>query len=77
VSRANQSLSFSISIWNFQPKILNLNKISRGVGYIYKTYTPSEIASQLPLGHSLYTDYVEKIISIPNAESMLGLFPTN
>jgi len=39
--------------------------------------TPSEIASQLPLGHSLYTDYVEKIISIPNAESMLGLFPNN
>lgn len=39
--------------------------------------TPSEIASQLPLGHSLYTDYVEKIISIPNVESILGLFPNN
>ena len=37
--------------------------------------TSSEISSQLPLGHKLYKDYVEKILSIPNSETILTLFP--
>ena len=39
--------------------------------------TSSEISSQLPLGHKLYKDYVEKILSIPNSETILTLFPIN
>ena len=37
--------------------------------------TPSEIKSQLPLGHKLYEDYVEKIFSIPNKGNIISLFP--
>ena len=37
--------------------------------------TSSEISSQLPLGHKLYKDYIEKILCIPDSETMLTLFP--
>ena len=37
--------------------------------------TSSEISAQLPLGHKLYKDYVEKILSIPDSETILSLFP--
>lgn len=37
--------------------------------------TPSEIQSQLPLGHKLYKDYIEKIFSIPEKEKLSLLFP--
>ena len=37
--------------------------------------TPSEIKSQLPLGHKLYEDYIEKIFSIPNKGNIISLFP--
>jgi|TARA_B100001094_G_C18143431_1_gene779235 hypothetical protein len=37
--------------------------------------TPPEIKSQLPLGHKLYEDYIEKIFSIPNKENIIALFP--
>ena len=37
--------------------------------------TPSEVQTQLPLGHKLYKDYVEKIFSIPNKENIISLFP--
>ena len=37
--------------------------------------TPSEIESQLPLGHKLYKDYVEKILSIPDEQKIIALFP--
>lgn len=37
--------------------------------------TPSEIESQLPLGHQLYKDYVEKILSIPDEQKIIALFP--
>lgn len=37
--------------------------------------TSSEIASVLPLGHKLYKDYIEKILTIPNPETILSLFP--
>ena len=36
--------------------------------------TPDEIEFQLPLGHKLYKDYVEKILSIPNSETIIALF---
>ena len=36
--------------------------------------TPSEIKSQLPLGHKLYEEYVEKILSIPNENTINLLF---
>jgi hypothetical protein len=41
----------------------------------YTIGTSSEISSQLPLGHKLYKDYVEKILSIPDSEMILSLFP--
>ena len=37
--------------------------------------TSSEISSQLPLGHKLYKDYVEKILNIPDSGTILSLFP--
>lgn len=37
--------------------------------------TPAEIEIQLPLGHKLYKDYVEKILSIPNKQKIASLFP--
>ena len=37
--------------------------------------TPLEIESQLPLGHKLYKNYLEKIFSIPNKANMVSLFP--
>ena len=37
--------------------------------------TPSEIQTQLPLGHKLYKDYIEKILSIPNKANIIALFP--
>mgnify|MGYP001203456947 CR=1 FL=1 len=36
--------------------------------------TPSEITNQLPLGHKLYEDYLEKILSIPNVQKIVSLF---
>lgn len=39
--------------------------------------TSNEVALKLPLGHKLYKDYVEKIISIPDSKTMLNLFPPN
>ena len=36
--------------------------------------TPTEIESQLPLGHKLYKDYVEKILSIPDKATITSLF---
>ena len=37
--------------------------------------TPSEIQEQLPLGHQLYVDYVEKILSVPDKNTIISLFP--
>ena len=37
--------------------------------------TPSEVQSQLPLGHKLYKDYIEKIFSIPEKDKLALLFP--
>ena len=37
--------------------------------------TSSEIASQLPLGHKLYKEYIEKILSIPASSTIKLLFP--
>jgi len=37
--------------------------------------TSIEIESQLPLGHKLYKDYVEKILSIPSKDNIISLFP--
>ena len=37
--------------------------------------TSSEIASQLPLGHKLYKEYIEKILSIPDSSTIKLLFP--
>jgi hypothetical protein len=37
--------------------------------------TSSEIASQLPLGHKLYKNYIEKILSIPDSDIIESLFP--
>ncbi len=36
--------------------------------------TPSEIREQLPLGHQLYVDYVEKILSVPDKNLIELLF---
>jgi len=37
--------------------------------------TSSEISSQLPLGHKLYKNYIEKILSIPDSDTIKSLFP--
>ena len=37
--------------------------------------TSSEIREQLPLGHQLYVDYVEKILSVPDKNLIESLFP--
>ena len=37
--------------------------------------TPAEISAQLPLGHQLYKYYVEKILSIPDEQKIVSLFP--
>lgn len=37
--------------------------------------TSSEVASQLPLGHKLYKKYIEKILSIPEPNTIKLLFP--
>ena len=37
--------------------------------------TSSEIATQLPLGHKLYKDYIEKILSIPDSDTIISFFP--
>jgi len=37
--------------------------------------TSLEIASQLPLGHKLYKEYIEKILSIPDPGTIKLLFP--
>lgn len=37
--------------------------------------TPEEIYAQLPLGHKLYSDYVERVLSIPDKQKMISLFP--
>ena len=36
---------------------------------------PSEKQEQLPLGHQLYVDYVEKILSVPDKNTIISLFP--
>ena len=36
---------------------------------------PSEIMEQLPLGHKLFTDYIEKILSVPDKNFIESLFP--
>lgn len=41
----------------------------------FKIGTPSEIKTQLPLGHKLYKDYVDKIFSIPNKDKIISIFP--
>ena len=41
----------------------------------FKIGTSSEIESQLPLGHKLYMDYIEKIFSIPDENTIKALFP--
>ena len=41
----------------------------------FKIGTPSEIKTQLPLGHKLYIDYADKILSIPNKDKITSLFP--
>ena len=40
----------------------------------FKLGLPEEIASELPLGHQLYKDYVEKILSIPDKDLIVSLF---
>jgi len=37
--------------------------------------TTSEIETQLPIGHKLYKDYVEKILSVPDKRTIVSLFP--
>ena len=37
--------------------------------------TSSEIATELPLGHKLYKDYIEKILSIPDSDTIISFFP--
>jgi len=37
--------------------------------------TPSEVESNLPLGHKLYKDYIEKILSVPEKDKIKLLFP--
>ncbi len=36
---------------------------------------PNEIKEQLPLGHQLYTHYIEKILSVPDKNFIESLFP--
>tara|TARA_X000000368_G_scaffold376453_1_gene329498 strand:- start:14 stop:799 length:786 start_codon:yes stop_codon:yes gene_type:complete len=36
--------------------------------------TPSDIENNLPLGHQLYLDYVEKILSVPDKNLITSLF---
>ena len=37
--------------------------------------TPEEISELLPLGHELYQNFVEKILSKPDKETIISLFP--
>ena len=37
--------------------------------------TSLEVESQLPLGHKLYQEYIEKILSIPSKEKIVSYFP--
>jgi len=37
--------------------------------------TPLEIQSNLPLGHKLYKDYIEKILTPPDKDKIKALFP--
>ena len=37
--------------------------------------TPEEISEQLPLGHELYQNFVAKILTEPNKEKVISLFP--
>lgn len=37
--------------------------------------TPSEVANTLPLGHRLYNDYIKKILTIPDKNKIIALFP--
>ena len=37
--------------------------------------TPEEISEQLPLGHELYQNFVTKILTEPNKETVISLFP--
>ena len=37
--------------------------------------TPGEIYETLPLGHELYTNFVEKILTVPDKEVIKSLFP--
>jgi hypothetical protein len=37
--------------------------------------TPLEIQSNLPLGHNLYKNYIEKILTIPDKNKIIALFP--
>ncbi|MAD59419.1 MAG: hypothetical protein CMB81_03705 [Flammeovirgaceae bacterium] len=41
----------------------------------FKLGLPEEIASELPIGHQLYKDYVEKILSVPDKDLIVSLFP--
>jgi hypothetical protein len=41
----------------------------------FKLGKPSEIIARNPLGHQLYQDYVEKIMSIPDRTLITSLFP--
>ena len=40
----------------------------------FKLGLPEEIVSELPLGHQLYKDYVEKILSVPDKDLIVSLF---
>ena len=37
--------------------------------------TPAEISETLPLGHELYKNFVEKILTEPDKEIIVSLFP--
>jgi hypothetical protein len=41
----------------------------------FKLGLPEEIAFELPIGHQLYKDYVEKILSVPDKDLIVSLFP--
>ena len=41
----------------------------------FKIGTSSEVQAELPLGHKLYKDYVDKILSVPNKDKIISLFP--
>ena len=41
----------------------------------FKLGKPSEVITNNPLGHKLYEDYVEKILSPPNKDLIISLFP--